>query len=56
MLAKKTREEELAISIHALRVEGDCRLLVFEMTKKKYFYPRPPGGGRLRPGCAYRIA
>ena len=35
------------ISIHALRVEGDlfrrrCR------TKAPNFYPRPPGGGRLR--------
>ena len=35
-----------AISIHALRVEGD--LLVFtESHTRKNFYPRPPGGGRL---------
>ena len=34
------------ISIHALREEGDWslnRLFIFE----KYFYPRPPRGGRL---------
>ncbi len=34
------------ISIHALRVEGDlhdqCKL-----PRRRYFYPRPPGGGRL---------
>ena len=37
----------LSISIHALRVEGD----VYSMTDfppEAYFYPRPPGGGRLR--------
>ena len=34
------------ISIHALRVEGDIlRLLLSFCTA--YFYPRPPGGGRL---------
>ena len=36
------------ISIHALRVEGD----VYSMTDfppEAHFYPRPPGGGRLRP-------
>ena len=34
------------ISIHALRVEGDYR---FNSRKavQRYFYPRPPGGGRL---------
>ena len=33
------------ISIHALRVEGDYR---FNSRKavQRYFYPRPPGGGR----------
>ena len=37
----------LAISIHALRVEGDgCRRS--KMGKSCYFYPRPPGGGRPR--------
>ena len=35
-----------AISIHALRVEGDRGILI---SRKRYddFYPRPPGGGRL---------
>ena len=34
------------ISIHALRVEGDA--LCTPSTKDNvYFYPRPPGGGRL---------
>ncbi|WP_418783404.1 hypothetical protein, partial [Hominenteromicrobium sp.] len=36
----------IVISIHALRVEGDA----YPGTKcvnKLYFYPRPPGGGRL---------
>ena len=43
------------ISIHALREEGDltCRLIG---GRKRYFYPRPPRGGRLpliddRMGC-----
>ena len=39
----------IVISIHALRVEGDA----YPGTKcvnKLYFYPRPPGGGRLLPG------
>ena len=34
------------ISIHALRVEGDCRRRVSDPACR-YFYPRPPGGGRL---------
>ena len=33
------------ISIHALRVEGDGQVSV-TATVQKYFYPRPPGGGR----------
>ena len=41
------RENAFDISIHALRVEGDIlRLLLSFCTA--YFYPRPPGGGRLR--------
>ena len=36
-----------AISIHALRVEGDL-LRHARRFKMAYFYPRPPGGGRLR--------
>ena len=34
------------ISIHALRVEGDC-LPMRVLQGLLYFYPRPPGGGRL---------
>ena len=33
------------ISIHALRVEGDSRDASC-LCLRKYFYPRPPGGGR----------
>ena len=33
------------ISIHALREEGDPRILPRSQTVK-YFYPRPPRGGR----------
>ena len=45
LFAAKTREEELAISIHALRVEGDVS--TYQATKSLLdFYPRPPGGGR----------
>ena len=35
------------ISIHALRVEGDRGLRVLRLPVTDYFYPRPPGGGRL---------
>ena len=34
------------ISIHALRVEGDCGYRL-RRARISYFYPRPPGGGRL---------
>ena len=34
------------ISIHALRVEGDSNL-PWIGSPTAYFYPRPPGGGRL---------
>ena len=37
---------ESVISIHALRVEGDFLMLASSMFGR-YFYPRPPGGGRL---------
>ena len=33
------------ISIHALREEGDSRLL-WKTRRNLYFYPRPPRGGR----------
>ena len=36
----------LCISIHALRVEGDCFGRCFGITSRRNFYPRPPGGGR----------
>ena len=36
------------ISIHALRVEGDSRYLPSKLRTPTYFYPRPPGGGRLQ--------
>ena len=36
------------ISIHALREEGDARCLICEC-RERYFYPRPPRGGRLTP-------
>ena len=44
-----------AISIHALRVEGDPGCAAAR-TKSQNFYPRPPGGGRhfvLNPGSYY---
>ena len=34
------------ISIHALRVEGDCGYRLWR-ARIPNFYPRPPGGGRL---------
>ena len=34
-----------AISIHALREEGD-RFLIGPQLLEVYFYPRPPRGGR----------
>ena len=43
----------IRISIHALRVEGDCKdIAVFE--RRRNFYPRPPGGGRLYAAYLYR--
>ena len=38
-----------AISIHALREEGDAGTTI-SAAKGTYFYPRPPRGGR--PGAA----
>ena len=35
------------ISIHALREEGDTQAAIIP-TAPRYFYPRPPRGGRLR--------
>ena len=39
---------QIVISIHALRVEGDRGRRVSDPACR-YFYPRPPGGGR--PTC-----
>ena len=45
-VAAKSIMSFVPISIHALRVEGD--LIVTCLTPRGlYFYPRPPGGGRL---------
>ena len=43
MRANCGREE--AISIHALREEGDCDKLT-QLADESNFYPRPPRGGR----------
>ena len=45
--------ESFRISIHALRVEGDD-LEDIERKDNQYFYPRPPGGGRLLAGVSIR--
>ena len=37
------------ISIHALREEGDCRT-EHQPIHQRYFYPRPPRGGRRTRG------
>ena len=37
---------DIGISIHALRVEGDCCPPMRVLQGLPYFYPRPPGGGR----------
>ena len=43
------------ISIHALRVEGDCRTEA-EWWRRSYFYPRPPGGGRRKKRSSFLFA
>ena len=40
--------DKIKISIHALRVEGDVRNQRGHQRERRDFYPRPPGGGRLR--------
>ena len=40
------RKDAFHISIHALRVEGDSTFCSTPSINR-YFYPRPPGGGRL---------
>ena len=46
-------EETLGISIHALREEGDPAALSPSGRPQRYFYPRPPRGGR--PGQRRRV-
>ena len=41
--------EKQVISIHALREEGD-KFSLLPSLPAKYFYPRPPRGGRLQLG------
>ena len=38
-------DSEVSISIHALREEGDVARLL-RLVRSRYFYPRPPRGGR----------
>ena len=45
------KDLQAKISIHALRVEGDDNMLP-TIHRIKYFYPRPPGGGRRVSGRA----
>ena len=40
-------QQSPAISIHALREEGDSGLFSFSSGTNSNFYPRPPRGGRL---------
>ena len=47
----ETLRKDLLISIHALREEGDRRRRR-EKTDQRYFYPRPPRGGRLLTCCS----
>ncbi len=46
-IGSKMYTDGLAISIHALRVEGDVCALIAQSSRIADFYPRPPGGGRL---------
>ena len=48
-------EKKVTISIHALRVEGD-HPSGGRCSPKSYFYPRPPGGGRLQQRVRFRCA
>ena len=38
----------MEISIHALREEGDASRSTLSPASSRYFYPRPPRGGRPR--------
>ena len=50
---EQERVPKTVISIHALRVEGD-NLFAIQADFQKYFYPRPPGGGRRRQADDFR--
>ena len=45
MLSMATQVHRIQISIHALREEGDA-MAPRAALKRRYFYPRPPRGGR----------
>ena len=49
---RRARPVRGAISIHALRVEGDAKIAAICALVARYFYPRPPGGGRHVPVSA----
>ena len=46
-----SRMQWTCISIHSLRVEGDCRGSVY-LRRGLYFNPLPPCGGRLQYSCS----
>ena len=48
--AARRARKQVYISIHALRVESDTGLRISDCLALN-FYPRPPGGERLRRGC-----
>ena len=52
-MEKTLKSNSKKISIHALREEGDLQCLV-TWSSHRYFYPRPPRGGRLRSGSGSR--
>ena len=54
--AARACEKRYAISIHALRVEGDLRQMLTQKTAGQHFYPRPPGGGRRQTSSTAQTA
>ena len=52
-LPHRHRRGDGSISIHALREEGD-RSFSASISNWRYFYPRPPRGGRPGPRCSPR--
>ena len=53
-LAGIVKTNQMSISIHALRVEGDDQPGPYGRCEF-YFYPRPPGGGRPIAGIFERV-